>query len=187
MDAWFAAHPEASSELLIDWRFNTGNAAEFVRLEDEARRKQPSGALPPGEEGAYAQALMALGETIRGRELGTTALARMKARDIGYDQALMLAALGEKQAALDALAAVQEAELKTGLNRTLLRGGWPPAFVLAMVGEKDRAVAEFARLLKIPCGLNVYIIRDSWAVKSFQGYPAFEALLNDPKNNAPLF
>ncbi|MES1166373.1 MAG: hypothetical protein ABUL68_00080, partial [Pseudomonadota bacterium] len=91
------------------------------------------------------------------------------------------------QAALGALEAVQDAERKAGINRTLLRGGWPPAFILAIVGEKDKAVAEFARLLKLPCGLNVHMLRYSWSLKSLQGYPPFEALINDPANNAPLY
>ena len=186
MDDWFAAHPGARPEALIDWQITSGNAAEYVRLTDEARRKQTPG--NPRYGGEYIDALMALGETARARELTGELQVRIKAEQ-GNDATdpLLLAALGDKQAALAALEAAQAADRKAGINRDLLRGGWEPAFILAKVGEKDRAVAEFARLLKLPCGLNVYILRHNWALKSLQGYPPFEALLNEPKNNAPLF
>lgn len=66
------------------------------------------------------------------------------------------------------------------------------ASILAQVGEKDRALAEFARLLKVPySGANVHVARNGiWFGASFRtlrGDPRFEALLNDPANNAPAF
>jgi TolB-like protein/tetratricopeptide (TPR) repeat protein len=54
-------------------------------------------------------------------------------------------------------------------------------------GDKDRALAEYARILRDPGGfLNVYELRRDTHSK-LQGDPRFEALLNDPANNAPLF
>jgi TolB-like protein len=54
-------------------------------------------------------------------------------------------------------------------------------------GDKDRALAEYARMLRDPGGfLNVYELRHDTHSK-LQGDPRFEALLNDPANNAPLF
>jgi TolB-like protein len=61
------------------------------------------------------------------------------------------------------------------------------AFVYAWTGDKDRALAEYARLLRMPSGLNVHEMRRSPEFFPLQGEPRFEALLNDPKNNAPLF
>ena len=50
---------------------------------------------------------------------------------------------------------------------------------------------QFARLLRIPCSewdiLNVRVMRRHPLFFPLQGDPRFEALLNDPKNNAPLF
>jgi TolB-like protein/predicted Zn-dependent protease len=68
------------------------------------------------------------------------------------------------------------------------------AAALAWVGEKDRALAEFARSLRIPHGAKVVDARNgftgvatqcSW--QPLQDDPRFQALLNDPKNNEPLF
>jgi TolB-like protein/cytochrome c-type biogenesis protein CcmH/NrfG len=59
------------------------------------------------------------------------------------------------------------------------------AYAYAWLGENERALAEFQRLLRTPYGLNVAIVRT--ARFPLRSDPRFEALLNDPKNNAPLF
>jgi len=66
------------------------------------------------------------------------------------------------------------------------------ASILAQVGDKDRALAEFARLIRVPyAGAYVHVARNGiWFGTSFRalrGDPRFEALLNDPANNAPAF
>jgi TolB-like protein len=61
------------------------------------------------------------------------------------------------------------------------------AQVYAWTGDKDRALAEVARLLHTPFGLNVHIARIGPIWLPLRGDPRFEALLADPKNNAPLF
>ena len=58
--------------------------------------------------------------------------------------------------------------------------------ILAWVGERDQALAEVARLLRLPAGLNVHELRRSPHYRPLQGDPAFEVILNDPANNAPL-
>ena len=62
------------------------------------------------------------------------------------------------------------------------------AIIYDHAGEKERALAEYARLLRIPAAeiLNVYEMKRD-ATSSLHGDPRFEALLNDPANNAPLF
>jgi len=60
------------------------------------------------------------------------------------------------------------------------------AQMLAWSGDKDGALAELARLLRTPFGPNVYIARVDPGWLPLHGDPRFEALLNDPKNNAPL-
>jgi hypothetical protein len=56
------------------------------------------------------------------------------------------------------------------------------AMAMAWAGEKDRAIAEIARLLKVPYGGNVHSIycRPLW------DDPRYKALLADPANNAVL-
>jgi TolB-like protein/class 3 adenylate cyclase/Flp pilus assembly protein TadD len=60
------------------------------------------------------------------------------------------------------------------------------AKALAWTGDKDAALAELARLLRTPFGENVFLARVDPGWLPLHGEPRFEALLNDPKNNAPL-
>jgi tetratricopeptide (TPR) repeat protein len=57
---------------------------------------------------------------------------------------------------------------------------------LAWLGEKDRALAELARLLRTPWGENIYLAKFGASWFPLRGDPRFEALVNDPKNNAPM-
>jgi hypothetical protein len=61
------------------------------------------------------------------------------------------------------------------------------AELLAILGEKDRALAEIVRLLRVPGGAHVHHMRHAPEYFQLRGDPRFEALLNDPKNNEPLF
>ena len=68
---------------------------------------------------------------------------------------------------------------------------------MAWTGAKDAALDELERLLKIPTFggnfqlgssiLNVHVMRHHPFLFPLRGDPRFEALLNNPKNNAPLF
>jgi TolB-like protein/Flp pilus assembly protein TadD len=61
------------------------------------------------------------------------------------------------------------------------------AAVAAMTEDKDRAIAEIAHVLSVPSPFSVANVRVNPAFAGLHGDPRFEALLNDPKNNAPLF
>jgi hypothetical protein len=62
------------------------------------------------------------------------------------------------------------------------------ACVHAMVGDKDRALAELARVLRMPGSWSApHLMRSDPYLVALRGDPRFEALLNDPANNAPLF
>ncbi len=57
------------------------------------------------------------------------------------------------------------------------------------IGNRDKALAEFARLLRTPGGagqMNVYEMKRDVRY-TLHGDPRFEALLDDPASNAPLF
>ncbi len=61
------------------------------------------------------------------------------------------------------------------------------AGIRAWFGDKDYALAEFRRLLRTPYGENIYSARHSGNWVTLWDDPRFQALVNDPKNNAPLF
>ncbi len=68
------------------------------------------------------------------------------------------------------------------------------AFVHAWTGDKDRAIAELTRLLRVPCWvvptgppINVHAMRRSAWFAPLRGDPRYEALLDEPANNAPIF
>jgi hypothetical protein len=67
------------------------------------------------------------------------------------------------------------------------------AFVYAWTGDKTRAIEAYARLLQSPHvsprmgSSNVHVMRHALWFAPLRGDPRWEALLNDPKNNAPLF
>lgn len=64
---------------------------------------------------------------------------------------------------------------------------WARMEVDALVGEKDRAISEIARLLHIPSWYSVHELKGNPAYASRRDDPRFAALPNDPLNNAPLF
>jgi TolB-like protein len=96
------------------------------------------------------------------------------------------AVLGDREGALAAAARATELvpEAKDsvdGPQRAVSR-----AQILAWVGEKDRAVAELARLLRVPYGANVHNELHDPGWMPLRDDPRFKALLDDPKNNEPI-
>jgi TolB-like protein/cytochrome c-type biogenesis protein CcmH/NrfG len=61
------------------------------------------------------------------------------------------------------------------------------AWVCAVNGDKDSAVTELTALFQTAAPFSVHDLRAIPAFTKLRGDPRFEALLNEPKNNAPRF
>jgi tetratricopeptide (TPR) repeat protein len=185
---WIAAHPKASREVLGQIYENMGDAADYVRVMDDGRQDLPNGLYSVNFESTYAGALFALGRTDQAHAAARKNLARLKGFEdrSGLLMAMNLSVLGDYQTALEALDATRAQSLTDGLSPDYKDRVGERVVILALLGRKEQAVAELARLLKIPCGLNVNFVRHNWLYRVLQGDPAFEAVLRDPANNAPM-
>jgi TolB-like protein/Tfp pilus assembly protein PilF len=98
------------------------------------------------------------------------------------DIALCEALLGHHDAAMEAVRRCSDALPETRDAVSGPSNSMQCAMAMAWAGEKDRAIAEIARLLKVPYGGNVHSIycRPLW------DDPRYKALLADPANNAVL-
>ena len=186
--AWIAAHPNSSREDVGRIYEYIGDAADYVRIMDSGRQGLPNGLYSIYFETTYAGALLATGRTDQARAAARQNVARLKGFEdrTGRLLAMNLSVLGDYQAALDALDATHAQALKEGLNPDSWDSVGERAVILALLGRKDEAMAELARLLKVPCGLNVNFARNNWQYRVLQGDPAFEALLSEPSSNAPM-
>jgi tetratricopeptide (TPR) repeat protein len=97
------------------------------------------------------------------------------------------AILGHKESALRLAQQSVDLGVASGGSMVLTNAREVLAQVCAVVGEKDRAIAELTHLLRIPSQVNIHELRVMPVYFNLRGDPRFEALLNDPKNNAPLF
>jgi TolB-like protein/Tfp pilus assembly protein PilF len=61
------------------------------------------------------------------------------------------------------------------------------ANMLLWTGNKEGALAEYKRLLSRPGYINVHYLRTEPGYAPLRDDPRFQALINDPKNNQPLF
>ena len=102
---------------------------------------------------------------------------------IGFTEAV----LGDREGALAAVAKVAELvpESKDAVDGPAK--SLSCAQIFAWVGEKDKAIAELTRLLRVPYGANVHNELHDPGWLPLHDDPRFKALLDDPKNNEPLF
>jgi len=175
-----------------------GDWAEAIRLDHEQRYFDTDTDTPRWMQDILAAATLAeAGDLPAARARAAEAVIVMNAEllrqpsnsilwaNLGLGHALA----GEKDDALRCAAKARELlpeatdHLQGPVNSTFC------ASVLAWAGEKDQALAEFARLLQVPYGPNPVLDRGiyegSW--KPLRDDPRFQALVNDPKNNQPLF
>jgi TolB-like protein/class 3 adenylate cyclase len=188
LNAWAAVHAKASPDSVSTIYRDMGEAADYVRTLDGGRQNLPNGQYSVGYESTYATALMSLGKTDQAQAAARRNAARLKGTEdwTGTFVAMNLSVLGDYQGALSALDATRARYVREGINPDFRDYTGERVVILAHLGRKAEAVAELARLLKIPCGLNVNFARNSWQYDVLKGDPGFEDLLRDPANNAPL-
>jgi len=182
-------------EMRKTWAAEIGNYAESSRLD----RLQPyfeEDGDPHWQQALFAAlALYAQGDQAAARaRLGDfpAELRRQLEREpknvqVEGQLAAMEFILGDPPEAMRCIdrAAEQLPESRDALDGTLF-AGWR-ALLYDWTGDKERALAEYARLLRVPQPylINVHEMKRQYS--TLHGDPRFEALLNDPANNAPLF
>jgi len=180
------------------WAILTGNQAEWSRLD---QLKPNLAAAAPVLSPNAGQLVKAVVQAANGDVTGARArVANLPARlrqQLAGDPAddrvwatlgMVEALLGhdaEAQRCADKAVDLVPEQINTQLGP---RYSASRAFVYAWTGDKDKAIAEYARLLRVPySGLNIYEMKhDPWYFP-LRGDPRWEALLADLKNNAPLF
>jgi TolB-like protein len=187
VEAWFAANPDAMKSLRLTWAWDIGAAADYLRLGEELKRELAADSLSNSAEVQMTIARTALGQSAVAREEAEKYVADHKSSGPSRLLAINLALLGEKQAAVKTIDAYLATASERGVDIDTSSTPHGRATVLAWAGEKEKAIAEIARLLNVPTAMNVHWIRHNLYFQPLQGDPRFEALLNDPKNNQPLF
>jgi hypothetical protein len=173
---------------LAGWAYATGDAAGLVRLWEASgghwRFAPETGRF---DTIVVAQALIALGQRERARPLlekNRDQLSAALATETGnyrkwQDLALIQAMLGNRT---DEKAEEDQArQLAPWMNF---------AMVHAWGGDKDGALAELARTIPKSGNYNeanVHVLRRQIGLWPLWGDPRFEAILDNPNNNAPLF
>jgi TolB-like protein/Tfp pilus assembly protein PilF len=162
------AHPFDPAQTQEEWSIITGTAFAHAAQGDLPGAQKLVADLAPiyrrrlAEEPGNTDVLWILGliEAVLGRK----------------DEALRLA-----RSAVEAVPAdIDAVSYAASLNRLVVIYAW--------AGEKDRAIAEAARMLRMPfTGVSVQMMKRDPFWFPLRGDPRFEAVLNDPKNNAPLF
>jgi TolB-like protein/Tfp pilus assembly protein PilF len=184
-----ARHNDADAIMaLANWAYTVGDAAGLVRLWEESGghwRFAPATARL--DRIVIAQALIILGQReralpllVQNRDLLVAALAtETDSYRKWADLALIYALLGNQP------------EAKTAENKARQLAPWLDFATLhAWSGEKEAALAELKRTIPSSGNFlesNVHVLRHQIGYWPLQGDPRFESILNDPKNNAPLF
>ena len=207
-DEWLArlSPAQLASPPIMGWRKHwavlKGDYAEWQRLDkiqpfdgqNPSRAEETAdAAMMLASQGDMARATIRLGGPLA--EVRAELLVQPSNAKLWTALSRMEVLLGQKDAAMrDARQAVEllpesvDAFMGTDFTANL-------AAVYAWTGDKDRAIAEITRLLRIPTNgaasfdsmINIHALRVSPQFFPLRGDPRFEALLKDPKNNEPLF
>jgi TolB-like protein/Tfp pilus assembly protein PilF len=202
-DAFFAGLPESKAKsprglnLRRSWARTKGDFAEAVRLDRVQPFFDEDGAPHFAQAVDLAMDLIALnGDTQAAREELAPFAAELRSKSaLEPDNAVYLMFLGVMESILGhsdaALQAAQRSVQLTPMARDRI-GSEMFSIVLAAVqgwnGQKDGGLQELAKLISVPNDqLNVHALRFDPLYLPFHGDPRFEALLQNPANQAPLF
>jgi TolB-like protein len=176
------------------WARLIGDWEESIKLDGQLRYYDGYGEPHWSQDVSAAFVLWAHGDQAAARALATSAIREGKSELAQKPSATAWAWLAGAYALIgdkaEALRCAQTSRDLIPESKDAVAG--PPlsvyhAQVLAWVGEKDRALAELARLLRTPFGENIYAAKFSPYWLPLRDDPRFQALVNDPKNNAPLY
>ena len=172
--------------------FLCGDWAEFVRLDRQQRYFGDPGIQRWVQDIIAAYAFAESGDMAAARARAAEAMVLMKAdldqqpnnSTLWTTLSMAHSLLGNKDETLRCAKKAGELlpesrDAFNGVNSSCLC-----AYALAWVGEKDRALAEIERLVHVPNGFNIYVLKASW--RPLHDDPRFKALVSDPKNNEPL-
>jgi TolB-like protein/class 3 adenylate cyclase/Tfp pilus assembly protein PilF len=206
MEALLAAQPPSERlanhdviDLFAEWYYYQGDAAAVIRLwEGSGPNWQFGWSDARYDLISVAAAYLKLGDQDKARPLlerNRDLLAKQLAQEPDNafkwcDLGLTYAMLGEKKAALDLIPKVRELVAQSNNVIEVANREADIAIVLAWCGEKDKALAEIAPVLRKPSNnlfARVNVMRNAIPWRPLQGDPRFSALLDDPANNAPLF
>ncbi len=172
----------------------TGDVEAVLSVLRQQREKNKAGDPEWKDEVDYAENLWWHGDKAEARALVEKVLARGQAEAeskpapkvwVALSAAYLV--LGDKAEAMRCAQAAKDLVTESADATEGVAYSKNYVAILACFGEKDQALAELTRLLRTPGGENVHQLRHALFVRFLQGDPRFEALLNDPKNNAPLF
>ena len=182
------------------WSAMKGDLAAVARLDREypeawAPSLGVGGGSPAESALNNAVVLAAQGDLVGARARVEKYPAELRARLVSEPQNVaVLGQLAQIEALLghkaDALAAAQLARTIMPASMDALSSRGPHfalAFVLAWNGDKDAACAELRSMFATGGQLSIHVLRSGPAFAPLKDYPAFEAILADPKNNQPLF
>ncbi len=167
------------------WRASGGDAVFRDYSEREARMLVAEAYLSK-KDFASARPLMEKNRDSALTELAVNPAAPGALNDLG----LALAILGDQEAGRAKLTQAREILRQMPPDQEKV-ARFLNAINRAWAGEKAEAVAGLTEILRSPLmaklEVNVYRLRYSLLTLPLRGDPVFEAMLNDPKNNAPLF
>jgi tetratricopeptide (TPR) repeat protein len=176
------------------WAVQIGDFAGYVALDRQQRYADTFGEAKGIQDTTAAFVFAAMGDKAAARQRAaeavsdlTSQLEKQPANEILWTNlGLAHAVLGERE---ESLRCAQKAKDLVPESKDAIFGpGYSLNYAtcLAWLGDKDRALAELARLLRTPRGENIYTVKAGVWWFPLRGDPRFEALVNDPKNNAPL-
>ena len=196
MDALFASLPAEARRtdpetisVLANWAFDRGDAAGLIKLWEESGSNWRFAFLTGRFDLiVVAMAFLSRGEPERARPLLEKNLAQLTAQLADQPgNGNKWAALALTQAMLGNATAADEAGKKA---RQMVPWDNAVRLALAWGGRKDEALADLNQRMQShpfnPIDTNVFGLRRQLFLWPLHGDPRFEALLNDPKNNAPV-